>query len=107
MLFLLTVICDFREWSGEIEEKKLKLISNESQIWILSVIHRRVFKVHTGSDCDREYIDRETASAFSNWPAPRVPWGLLLTKAKDSADASTAVAHQHRVPQCASADKLC
>lgn len=36
------------------------------------------------SDCGCEHIDEETVSAFSNWPAPNVPQGLLLTRAKDS-----------------------
>ncbi len=43
-----------------------------------------VYKIHSRLDCDHEYIDQETVSAFSNWPPPCVPRGLLLTKAKDS-----------------------
>lgn len=44
----------------------------------------RVFRCNAnGFDCDREHIDQETASAFFNCPATRVPRGLLLTETKD------------------------
>lgn len=62
----------------------VNLISNESNISIHTAIHWSVYKLHSRLDCDREYIDQETVSAFSNWPAPCVPPGQLLTEAEDS-----------------------
>lgn len=59
-------------------------IQNECSIWTHAAIHWSVYKIHIRLDCDREYIEHETVSAFSNWPAPSVPQGLLLTQAKDS-----------------------
>lgn len=57
-------------------------------------------KIHHKLDCDREYIDQETVSAFSNWLAPCVPRGLFLTKAKDSALSAATYPQQCASNEC-------
>lgn len=74
----------------------------------IGLFNRNVYKMHSRLDRPRIYIDRETVSAFSNWPAARVPRGPLLSKDSPlSAATYPRAAHRRRVPRCAAADKLC
>lgn len=87
-----------------LKSSNMNLMSNESKIWIHAAIY------WSRLDCDHEYIDQETVSEYSNWPAPCVPRGLLLTKAKDSVLSAATYPQQYASNECHSvlvADKLC
>lgn len=61
---------------------------------------------HNKLECDPGYIDQETVSAFSNWPAPSLPWGLLLTKTEDSVLSAATYPQQCTGNECHSVSML-
>lgn len=81
----------------------LNLNSNGSRVQqsteVVKITHNRL-------DCDLEYIDQETVSAFSNWPSPSLPWGLLLTKTKDSVLSAATYPQQCTSNECHSVSML-